>query len=242
MQMIGGIPMEQLKNYIYMDMGGIDSLLSQITSELVETSHIQTTSRKTGGANGNAGFSELVKKIFKADVSVSGEVESVQTIDKTTTQPYEAKIQQIVKYIEKNEVVLKDRAEIHKNYQEDKQNFALFTMPFDTDFYNSDWFETVSLANQFGYIPFYKGGDNTNKYKDTYQYHDSYYKTMALEKIKITMNLSIKKMEPFGGMTSHLAVLFRATNGTDIRLGVFGHIYKLTESVYQIKPYAVWRA
>lgn len=87
MQMIGGILMEQLKNYIYMDMSGIDSLLSQITSELVETSHIQTTNRKTGSANGNVGFSELIKKIFKADVSVSGELESVQIIDKTTTQP-----------------------------------------------------------------------------------------------------------------------------------------------------------
>lgn len=65
---------------------------------------------------------------------------------------------------------------------------------------------------------------------------------MALEKTKLTMNLSIKKMEPLGGFTSHLAVLFRETKGTNIRLGVFGHIYKLTESVYQIKPYAVWRA
>ena len=41
-------------------------------------------------------LSEVVKKIFKADVSVSGEMESVQTIDKTTTQPYEVKIQQII--------------------------------------------------------------------------------------------------------------------------------------------------
>ena len=234
--------MDQLKNYIYMDMVGIDSLLSQITSELVEKSHVQTTRRKTGSTNGNIGFSELVKKIFKADVSVSGEMESVQIIDKTTTQPYEAKIQHIITYIEKNEVVLKDRAEIVANYQEDKQNFALLTMPFDTDFYHSDWSETVNLATQCGYIPFYKGGDNSNKFKDTYQYHDSYYKIMALEKTKLTMNLSIKKMEPLGGFTSHLAVLFRETKGTNIRLGVFGHIYKLTESVYQIKPYAVWRA
>ena len=43
--------MEQLKNYIYMDMVGIDSLLSQITSELVEKSHVQTTRRKTGSTN-----------------------------------------------------------------------------------------------------------------------------------------------------------------------------------------------
>lgn len=234
--------MKQLKNYIYMDMVGIDSLLSQITSELVETSRTQITSRKTGNANGNIGFSELVKKIFKADVSISGELESIQIIDKTTTQPYEAKIQQIIQYIEKHEVVLKDKAEILKNYQEDKQNFALFTMPFDTDFYHNDWSKTVNLANQYGYIPFYKGGNNASKFKDTYQYNDSYYKTMALEKIKLTMNLSINKMEPLGGFTSHLATLFRVTKGTNIRFGVFGHIYKLTKSVYQIKPYAVWRA
>jgi hypothetical protein len=108
-------------------------------------------------------------------------------------------------------------------------------------FYHNDWFKTVDLANQCGYIPFYKGGDATNKFKDTYQYDDSYYKTMALKKIKLTMNLSIKKMEPLGGFLSHLATLFRVTKGTNIRLGVFGHVYKLTESVYQIKPYAVWR-
>ena len=225
-----------------MDMNGIDSLLSQVTSELIETSRIQTTNRKIGNATGNVGFSELVKKIFRADVSVSGEMESVQIINQTTTRPYEARIQQIVKYIEKNEVILKDRADIPKKYQDSKQNFALLVMPFDTDFYNSDWSETINLANQFGYISFYKGGNSIDKFKDTYLYHDSYYRTMAIEKTKITMNLSIKKMESFGGITSHLAVLFRETRGTNIRLGVFGHIYKLTESVYQIKPYAVWRA
>lgn len=57
--------MEQLKSYSYMDMIGIDSLLSQITSELVEANHIQTTNRKSGTANGNIGFSELVKKSSK---------------------------------------------------------------------------------------------------------------------------------------------------------------------------------
>ena len=62
-------------------------------------------------------------------------MESVQTIDKTTTQPYEVKIQQIIQQVEKCEAVLKDRAEIYKNHQEDKQNFVLLTMPFDTDFY-----------------------------------------------------------------------------------------------------------
>lgn len=233
--------MKELKNYIYMDMTGIDSLLSQITSELVETNHVQTTNRKMGVANGNIGFSELVKKLFKADISLSGELESVQVIDKTTTQPYEAKIEQIIIYTEKHEVLLKSKSDIMQNFQEEKQNFVLLSMPFDTDFYRNDWFKTVDLVNQFGYIPFYNGGNSTNRIKDTYQYHDSYYKTMHYDKTKITMNLNIKKMEHLGGMTSHLAVLFRTTKGTNIRLGVFGHVYKLVEEVYQIKPYAVWR-
>lgn len=64
---------------------------------------------------------------------------------------------------------------------------------------------------------------------------------MYNDKIKITMNLNVKKMERLGGMTSQLAVLFRTTKGVNIRLGVLGHIYKLAEEVYQIKPYAVWR-
>lgn len=233
--------MEQLKNYIYIDKIGIDSLLSQITSELIETNHVQTTRRKTGTANGNVGFSELFKKLFKADISLSGELESIETINQTTTQPFEAKLQQIVKYIEKHENLLKDRTEIPQKYQENRQNFVLLTMPFDTDFYRSNWNKTVELVHQFGYIPFYKGGKNTNKFKDTYEYHDSYFKTMNYDKSKITMNLSVQKMESFGGMTSHLAVLFRATKGANIHLGVMGHIYKLIEDIYQIKPYAVWR-
>ena len=38
--------MKELRNYIYMDMISIDSLLSQITSKLIETNHIQITNRK----------------------------------------------------------------------------------------------------------------------------------------------------------------------------------------------------
>lgn len=147
--------MKELRNYIYMDMIGIDSLLSQITSELIETNHIQTTNRKMGTAKGNIGFSELVRKIFKADASLSGELESVQVIDKTTTLPYEAKIEQIITYIEKHKILLKNKIDITQNYQEEKQNFVLLVMSFDTDFYRDDWFKTVDLVNQFGYIPFY---------------------------------------------------------------------------------------
>lgn len=232
--------MEQLKNYIYMDMVGLDSLLSQITCEFVEESHIQTTKRKTGEAKGELGFSELVKKLFKAGVSVSGELESVQTINKKMTQPYETKIQQIAKYIQNNEVLLKDRKEIIEKYTENKQIFIYAKMLFDTDFNYEAWFDAVALAEKIGYLFFYKGGTNNNK--DNYQYNDSYYKTMDLDKTKIVMNMSVQKMERFGGITSHLAVLFRETKGLNVPLGVFGHVYRVAPSVYQIKPYAIWRS
>ena len=77
---------------------------------------------------GNIGFSELVRKIFKADASLSGELESVQVIDKTTTLPYEAKTEQIITYIEKHEILLKNKIDITQNYQEEKQNFVLLVM------------------------------------------------------------------------------------------------------------------
>lgn len=224
-----------------MDKIGIDSLLAQITSELVETNHVQTTNRKKGISSGSIGLFKNFKKILDVDVNLSGELESVQVIDKTTTQPYEAKIQQIIKYIEKHEILLKDKVDIVQKYQIDKQNFVLFTMSFDTDFYRSNWSETLDLLHQLGYLTFYQGDQSTNILVDDYQYHDYYYKTMYYDKVKITMDLNIKKMEPFGGVTSHLAVLFRKTKGVNIRLGVLGHVYKLTEDFFQIKPYAVWR-
>nr|WP_288452665.1 hypothetical protein [uncultured Anaerostipes sp.] len=143
-------------------------------------------------------------------------------------------------YIEKCNGILKDETEISKKFQNNKQNFVLLTMPFDVEYYESDWNKMADLIEQWECIPFYKGSEK-NKFKDTYQYDDSYYKTMNLRKIGVFMSLSIKKMEPFGGFTSHLATLFRITKGKNIRLGIFGHIYKATEDLYQIKPYAVWR-
>jgi|GEM_PF-4383598 len=213
--------MEQLRNYMYMDRAGLDSLLSQITSEIVEENHIQTTKRKSGTAKGEIGFSNLVKKLFKADINISGELETVDRFNKKITQPYESKIQQIVKYIEKYEIMLRDSEQVVKDYRDGKQNFIFTGMPFDTDFDYRNWYKAIALAEQIGYIPFYK--------------------EMAYNKTKIVMNMSLKKMEHCGGMTSHLSILFHETKGINISLGVFGHIYKLTPDIYQIKPYAVWR-
>lgn len=224
-----------------MDMNGLDSLLSQITSELVQERHVQTTKRKAGTVEGKFGFSDLIRKVLKVDVNLGGEIETQQVVNKTTTQPYEAKIQQIIGYLEDEEILLKNRSEIITKYKENKQNLVFLTMPFNTDFNYNNWLEATRLANKVGYISFYKGCHDTDRYHDNYEYNDSYYKTMALDRIKVTMNLGIEKMEPLGGITSHLAVLFRETRGTNIHLGVFGHIFKLTNTVFQIKPYAVWR-
>lgn len=176
--------MEQLKQYIYMDTIGIDSLLSQITSELIEKSNIETTKQKCGTVKGNIGFSNLVKKFFNTDVSMSGEIGSTQRISKTITQPYETKIQQIINYIEDNQMLLKCKEEITSKYQNDRQNFIYFTMTFDTDFDYNNWFDAVALANKFGYISFYKGKTEYDLYRDDYEYHDSYYKKRNMIKLK----------------------------------------------------------
>lgn len=223
--------MESLRQYIYMDTNNIDSLLNQITQESIKESSIKTTKHKSGSIKGNLGFSNLVKSLFNSDISMTGEAGSTQEISKTFTQPYEAKIQQIREYVEKHQILLKSKDEITEKYEDDKQNFIYCTMYFDTDFDYKNWDESVNLAKKIGYISFYKGKPTD----DTYQYHDSYYK------MQITMNLGINNMSRFGGITSHLAFLFRAMQGKDINLGVFGHIYKLLDNCYQIKPYAVWR-
>ena len=58
---------------------------------------------------------------------------------------------------------------------------------------------------------------------DTDFYHNDWLKTIELA--QAYHEPKYKEMEPLGGFSSHLATLFRVTKGTNIRLGVFGHIY-----------------
>lgn len=97
-----------------MDMKGLDSLLSQITSELVQERYVQTTKRKAGAVEGNFGFSGLIRKVLKVDINLGGEIETQQVVIKTTTQPYEAKIQQILGYVENEGILLKNLIKLYR--------------------------------------------------------------------------------------------------------------------------------
>lgn len=57
--------MESLKNYIYMDMVGIDSLLSQIISEQVEISIFRQQVEKPAMQMEALGFRKLSKKYLR---------------------------------------------------------------------------------------------------------------------------------------------------------------------------------
>lgn len=230
--------MQQLRNYIYLDKAGIDSLVSQITAESIEENHLTTTCRKSGGAKGNMTFPNLLKKLFNVDVDLTGEVEIIEVTEKITTQPYETKLQQIIKYVKKSGNIISDSITLPHTFLGDKQNFIYSSIIFDTNCYSQNWPTYFNTIEKFGYIQFFCGG---NDEEDTYEYQDSYYKILALNKIKLVMNMNIKKMPSWGGTSSHFATLLQATGGKHIQLGVFGHIFRITESVYQIKPYAVWR-
>jgi len=84
---------------------------------------------------------------------------------------------------------------------------------------------------------------------DTYNYSDDYYKQKNRDTIKvkekyirILMQTKNDKMTTsFGGITSHLVTQIRFCRGYNISFGIIGHLIKLGDDLYQIKPYAVWR-
>ncbi len=227
-----------LVNYWYIDKSGIDSLLAQISSELVQEKHIKTTQKGRGTINASLNFGEIVKKLLNTDVGASGEVEAVREIEKVEIQPYESKIQQLTKYIEQNEMLLYSKEEIFSKFRDTATNFICGRIEFDTSLNVANWAEAANFLQQWGYIPLCSGGADT---PSPYDYSDNYYKKMGATSSKIVMSMSTDKVQTsYLGSTSHLAVYFRANNGSNIPLGVLGHVFKLTPGLYQIKPYAVW--
>lgn len=241
--------MEQLKSFVYIDAYGIDGLLAQMTPEVIEETQIQTTKKKSGAVKATASFSKLLKQLFNADIDVSGGQETVQIISQKTVEPYERKIQRLIAFIKEHGVLFSSIDELYAAYNNDKENFICTELSMDTDFDYAHWDSAVETAKQFSYISFYKGGPNRRDKKlpvDSYRYDDAYFKHTESNSTKsnenrINMNMSLQKMDPLGGITSHFYFLLKETDGIDIPLGVFGNIYKIAPSVYQIKPYAVWR-
>lgn len=230
--------MTELKQYIYIDADGIDSLYAQIVNEVVIENEIETGKRSNGSAKGS--FSARVNELFNTDVNLIGEREVIHSSRQKTMIPYESKIQLLYDYIIQHENLIDEYSKIKGKYQTKKQNFVLFSSCFDTTLDCQNWENSMYQIGKYGYVPLYKAPSESF---DGYDYRDSYYKKSMMYQTKITMNLGIQKMIGYSSyaMTSHLAVLFRSYRGKDIPLGVFGHIYRLAEDLFQIKPYAVWR-
>ena len=225
----------RLVNYWYIDKQGIDSLLSQISSEFIQEEHIKMTQKGTGSVSGNIGFAKLLKQLFNADVNLTGGVETTRTVEKVEIQPYETKIQHLKKYIEEKEVLLCNKHEVFTKYEQGKTNFVFGNVEFDTKLNVKNWEEAVGFIQQWGYIPFYNNGMNI------YDERDDYFKNANAINAEIVMSLGIDKMQTsYSGFTSHFATSLRKLGGKNIPLGVFGHILKLSPDFYQINPYAIW--
>ena len=232
--------MESLKQYIYLDEGGIDSLYAQIAEEIVVEREFEVEKHSAGEAKGT--FSAKLNELLDTGISLSGEGGTANTTRVKTTFPMEKKLMLIQLYVKENENLIEHYGDISRKYKSNSQNFVLLTDKFDTSLDCRDWSNAMRQIAQFEYIPFYKA---PSEKADSYEYDDSYYKTMSMYHTKVTMNLGVQKMRDgyfhSFGMTSHMSVLFRICGGENIPLGVFGHLYKLTEDIFQIKPYAVWR-
>ncbi len=235
--------MLDIKSYIYLDECGIDSLHSQLTSEVVVEKRINSISGETTRAK--IGALGKIKGLFSIESSIDSESIDNDQCEKTIQYSYEQKLKMII-----------DKLSVSSNYctslEEAKQKCVdgssmIFINFFDTfssrlDFSSYDVFEYIQKC---GYIEFERGDspisqESLIKYNvpyDTYSYSDEYYKE---SKYRVVMSMSLEKMKTsYRGMTSHLAVALRGGNGK-INLGVFGQIRNVNDFYFQLKPFAVW--
>ena len=236
--------MRSIKNFIYIDEQGIDSIYSQLHDETVDKTIVKETKEKATSIGLSAGLSKF-KQLIHADASVNGEISKSIQYEKSVSFTYEQKIDEIINivsnfdnYYTNLNVAAKDRISTQS---------ITFININDTfysrlDFASHGVFEYIQKS---GYLEFEKGdipiSPNTkityNVPYDTYNYHDSYYKD---SRYRVVLSMSIDKLRTsYRGMTSHLAVALRGSDGK-IDLGVFGQLRVINDLYFQIKPFAVW--
>ena len=222
--------MDEIKNYIYIDEQGIDSIYSQLHKETVEEMRIKKT--KT-----NSGSISIIKGLIK------GEHTSSTECDKLVSLTHEQKINEIIKIVSKNKNYFTDLNKATNNNLKPSNGIIIvniqdtFYCPLD---FNS--YEAYDYMRNSGYIEFEKGDlpilPNSKpmaKY-ETYNYRDDYYKE---NRYKVVFSMNLQKMKTPMGITSHLPMAIRYGNGK-IKLGIFGQLRTINDLFFQIKPFAVW--
>ncbi len=236
--------MRNIKNYIYIDEQGIDSIYSQLHDETVDKMTVKQTKSKAASVGITAGLSKF-KQLFTADASANGELSKSTQYEKSVSLTYEQKITRIIDTVSKYDNYYTDL-----NIATNSKNLAndiTFVNVSDTFFsrLNFTSYEVFEYIQKSGYIEFEKGDmpispDTKITYNvpyDSYNYHDSYYKD---SRYRVVLSMSIDKMRTsYRGMTSHLAVALRGCEGK-INLGVFGQLRVINDLYFQIKPFAVW--
>ncbi len=231
--------------YVYLDVEGIESLYVQIVElNICETILKQGTANK-GKISGKLGLGKFLSTFLNfADIDVSPELERSSNAETSTksTLPPEHKLRDLLHHLsqvgEPSVFTDLDRA---ANYCRDSNEmvFLRISETFDApQFYGGQGHVDV---NESKTVMFEK---NICKNKDTYVHNDNYYKRTKCTEIPIFMSSSLLKYPSYKngtmGATSHEAVMFRAFDGFDIPLSLFGAFFYL-QSFFQIKPYAIWR-
>ena len=223
--------MKEIRNYIYIDEQGIDSIYSQLHKETI--AEMRTKQIKT-----NSGSLNIINGLIK------GEHTSTTECDKLISLTHEQKISEIIKIVSKNKNYYTDlNKAISKNLK--PSNGIIIVNIHDTFHSSLDFksYDTYKNMLKSGYIQFEKGdiliASKTKLLSnyDTHNYRDDYYKQ---NRYKITMSMNLEKMRAsYKGWTSHFSVALRGGDG-NLSLGVFGQLRNINELFFQIKPFAVW--
>lgn len=240
--------------FIYLDKDGLNSILSQINGYL-ET-EISASEAKSGKFGLSGGFSlrNMISSLL--GINVEMKIASEKSSGSSNSIKYELtpenKLNEIItKMYESQEPIIYDNLETAADLslKDDKSVFVFIKEEFDLPQF-SHGKDGVVLVNTAKTIEITKNNMISNYY-NVYDDSDNYFKKSALNTLSKTsskahsfiMSASLSKCPCVYNCTmsilGHDAVLFRAYNGKNIPLNVFGLLTPLKIEL-QIKPYAIW--
>lgn len=232
------ISLPDLRSYIYLDEGGIESLYAQSVDflEVEKTTTLeQTVAAKAGTA---LRFKNFVLKLLggpelEASIELAGERK--RSTQSKQVRTIEQKLQDLISSLKKfnDSVLFTTLVGAEKATRSNgKSVFILVEDRFDApQFWASDG---VDQVNSSAYLNLQKG--TSGDYND----RDDYYRTQLQS--PLTLVAAVEKLRRSSqGMryTGHDAIFFRGYIGKGVPLGVFGRFIS-TPSYCQIKPYAIW--
>lgn len=225
---------------MYLDHDGIDSLYSQ-TVDRLEVELVQSQERGSAGRlTAKLGIGALLKQLTEigtdAEVSIAGK----QIRETKTKFRSEQKLSALVRVLSRsgNGVLFTDLASAAIVCADTSsivyvQVFEKFNLP---QFYCGSGVDEVNRDKgvDFEIGPMSRRGDS-------YDHSDRYFKKKHYHFFMFAGIGKFPRLTGEGmGRFSHEAFLFRAYQGKDVPLGVFGYLKHLTGLEYQIKPFAIW--